>query len=144
MRHAALPIGAALALVAPLQAQNNHDFEPAFSAEDDLDCAIYVGALMAELGPNMTPDNEVGLTSAFTYFTGRYEAQRGINLVQAFTDRYPIYRERNPIEIEQICSSRMRAYAIRLQESGRALERLQPPRLPPGAPQSGSPPEPAQ
>ncbi|MFU7528275.1 hypothetical protein [Qipengyuania sp. ASV99] len=111
---------------APLLAQSPETFEPAFSADDDLDCAIFVGALMAEMDAEMTPDNRVGLTSAFTYFVGRYEAQRGIKLTEAFTARYPVYLASNPAEIEQTCSIRMRAFGARLQAAGSALSQLQP------------------
>lgn len=132
----------AFALAAPFAAlaQDGKAFEPAFTAEEDLDCAIYVGALLAEMEAQMTPSNEVGLTSAFTYFTGRYEAQRGLGLTEAFTERYPIYLGRNPAEIEQTCSVRMRAFGVRLQEAGSALTRLQPPRSAP-IPQQGVPSE---
>jgi len=111
---------------APHQAQPTSLPEPAFTAEEDLDCAIYVGALMAEMGADMTPDNRVGLTSALTYFVGRYEAQRGLALTEAFLQRYPTYRDRNPAEIEQTCSVRMRAFSVRLQQAGGALSRAQP------------------
>jgi len=118
----------ALGSPAPLMAQSPEQFEPAFSADNDLDCAIFVGALMAEMDAEMTPDNRVGLTSAFTYFVGRYEAQRGIKLTEAFTARYPVYLASNPAEIEQTCSIRMRAFGARLQVAGSALSQLQPPR----------------
>lgn len=130
----------ALAVPTVIQAQDGKAFEPAFTAEEDLDCAIYVGALLAEMEAQMTPSNEVGLTSAFTYFTGRYEAQRGLDLTEAFTERYPIYLGRNPAEIEQTCSVRMRAFGVRLQEAGSALTRLQPPRSAP-MPQQEAPSE---
>lgn len=120
----------ALCVVAPLSAQEGEAFEPAFSAEDDLDCAMFVGALMAEMEAEMTPDNRTGLTSAFTYFTGRYEAQRGIEITEAFTARYPTYQQANPVEIQQTCSVRMRAFGARLQEANSALSRLQPDRTP--------------
>lgn len=134
-------IAGASALAGPAlaQAQDGKAFEPAFTAEEDLDCAIYVGALLAEMEAQMTPSNEVGLTSAFTYFTGRYEAQRGLNLTQAFAERYPIYLARNPAEIEQTCSVRMRAFGVRLQEAGSALTRLQPPRSAPMPQPDGQP-----
>lgn len=139
MRRAMLIAAAALAAAAPLQAQQEEAYTPAFSAEDDLDCAIFIGAIMAELEAEMTPDNQIGLTSALTYFVGRYEAQRGTDLMKAFTERYPAYQQRNPAEIEQTCSVRMRSFASRLQVSGSALTALQPPR---GVePQPGSPPE---
>jgi len=99
--------------------------EPAFSAEEDLDCAIYVGALMAAMGADLTPENRIGLTSAPTYFVGRYEAQRGTDLTRAFLERYPIYQQRNPAQIEQTFSVRMRAFSRRFQLSGSALDRTQ-------------------
>ncbi len=120
----------ALALAAPLAAQETEPFEPAFNSDSDLDCAIFIGALMAEMEAEMTPDNRLGLTSAFTYFVGRYEAQRGIEITDAFTARYPIYQELNPVEIQQTCSVRMRAFGARLQEAGSALSRLSPQRAP--------------
>ena len=135
----AAALGAALLVALPASAQEGEDFEPAFSAEDDLDCAIFVGAMMAEMEAEMTPDNRTGLTSAFTYFTGRYEAQRGIDLTRAFTDRYPVYQQRNPAEIQQTCAVRMRAFGARLQAAGSALTRLQP--APPAAPQGEAAPE---
>ena len=113
---------------APLLAQEGEAFEPAFSAEADLDCAIFIGALMAEMEAEMTPDNRLGLTSAFTYFVGRYEAQRGIEITDSFTERYPVYQSMNPMEIQQTCSVRMRAFGARLQEAGSALSRIAPTR----------------
>ena len=133
---------AGLLLAAPLQAQSTGaEFEPAFSAEDDLDCAIFIGALMAEMEASntMTPDNRTGLTSALTYFTGRYEAQRGLNITEAFAERYEVYQQRNPAEIQQTCSVRMRAFSVRLQDAGRALSRLQPQAPPPATTQGGEP-----
>jgi hypothetical protein len=123
-------MGAALMVAAPVHAQEAEPFVPAFNSDSDLDCAIFIGALMAETEAEMTPDNRLGLTSAFTYFVGRYEAQRGIEITEAFTGRYPIYLELNPVEIQQTCSVRMRAFGARLQEAGSALSRLTPQRDP--------------
>jgi len=107
---------AGLLWAAPAVAQDDERFQPAFTAEEDLDCAIFIGALMAESEAEMTTDNRIGLTSALTYFLGRYEAQRGLNLKQAFIDRYPAFLERNPTEVQQTCSVRMRAFSVRLQD----------------------------
>lgn len=101
------------------------DFVPAFSAENDLDCAIFVAALIGESEEVLSVDDRIGLTSAFTYFTGRYEAQRGLDLTRAMADRLPIYLASNPAEIQQTCSVRMRAFGARLQEAGSTLRRLQ-------------------
>ena len=114
---------AALLITAPASAHEEGRFEPGFTAEEDLDCAIYVASLMAEMGPDMTPDNRIGLTSAITYFVGRYEAQRGTELAEAFVDRYPAFQQRDPREIEQTCSIRMRAFSTRLQQSQNASAR---------------------
>ena len=129
---------AAAFVAAPVYAQSDQSegsyvdepFVPAFNSDSDLDCAIFIGALMADTEEEMTPDNRMGLTSAFTYFVGRYEAQRGIRIKEAFTARYPIYLELNPVEIQQTCSVRMRAFGARLQDAGSALERLAPRRAP--------------
>ncbi|WP_108787499.1 hypothetical protein [Erythrobacter sp. Alg231-14] len=118
-----LTLGAALVAFTPLHAQDEA-FEPAFNAESDLDCAIFIGALMAESEAAMTPDNRLGLTSALTYFVGRYEAQRGIEIADAFAERYPIYLDLNPAELQQICSVRMRAFSARLQEVTSVMSRV--------------------
>ncbi len=104
---------------APLAAQD--DYEPGFTPEDDLDCALYIGALMAEMDASMTPDNRTGLTSAFTYFIGRYEAQRGLNVGEALAERYLVYRAGNSAQIAQNCTIRMRSFGSRLQFAQSAL-----------------------
>ena len=142
MRIGGIIAGFALCLAAPLTAQDSVPFEPAFSAEDDLDCAIFIGALIAELENQgeMTPDNQVALTSALTYFIGRFEAQRGTDIIEPMSQRYEIYLERNPGEIQQVCSVRMRAFFSRLQIAGSQLRTLQP--QPPVSPDNEeSPPE---
>lgn len=106
-------------LAVPAVAQD--DYQPAFTPEDDLDCALYVGALMAEMDATMTPDNRTGLTSAFTYFVGRYEAQRGLDVAEALAERYSAYRTRNSAQIAQDCSIRMRSLGSRLQLAQSAL-----------------------
>ena len=100
--------------------------DAAFSPEEDLDCAIYIGALMAESEVEMTPESRIALTSTFTYFIGRYEAQRGVPLAQAMGERYAVYTERNPQELEQLCSLRARGFAVRLQDVGRVMAELAP------------------
>ena len=109
-------LGAAILAATPLHAQENPQ-QQGFTPEDDLDCAIYVGALMAEMGEGISPANEVGLTSAFTYFVGRYEAQRGPGFAEAMLARYPEYQQRGPAQIEQTCTVRIRAFSMRLQQA---------------------------
>ncbi len=128
----------------PVHAQDEEAFEPAFNAESDLDCAIFIGALMAEGEAEMTPDNRVGLTSALTYFVGRYEAQRGIEIAEAFSERYPVYLELNPTEIQQVCSVRMRAFSARLQEVSSAMARVSPARPAPAETTQQDDPQPEQ
>ncbi|MEM7779145.1 MAG: hypothetical protein AAF697_01995 [Pseudomonadota bacterium] len=116
-------------LVAPLSAQDEDQppaqpptqHAPAFAPEEDLDCAIYVSALIAESQVKMTPESRAALTGAFTYFVGRYESQRGNLRAQIMVDRYPIYAERDPQEVQQTCSIRARALGQRLERVGRAI-----------------------
>ena len=115
---------AALIATVPLQAQEGHSAAQSFTPEEDLDCAIYIGAIMAEAEVEMTPESRLALTSAFTYFIGRYEAQRGTPLPQALAERYPIYAERNATEIEQTCSLRARGFAARMQDSARVTPQV--------------------
>lgn len=112
-----------LSLSAPVAAEEA--YTPAFPPEDDLDCALYVAALMAEMDETMTPDNRTGLTSAFTYFIGRYEAQRGLEVAEALAARYTAYQARNPAEVAQTCAIRMRSLGSRLQEAQSALARVE-------------------
>lgn len=122
------------ALSAPLAAQESDASSPAFSPEEDLDCAIYIGALMAETQVEMTPESRVALSSAFTYFIGRYEAQRGQDLTRALQERYAVYQTRNPQEVEQTCSIRARGFAARMQDAGRVLAQSRPPVVQPTEP----------
>lgn len=114
---------AVLAAGTPVAAQ---EAETAFTPEEDLDCALYIGALMAETEVEMTPDSRAALMSAMTYFFGRYEAQRGVPLAQALAERMPQYEQRNPQEIEQICSLRARGLGMRMQDADRVMAELSP------------------
>ena len=98
-------------------------FQPAFSPEEDLDCAIYIGAIMAETAAEMTPESRLALTSAYFYFIGRYEAQRGQDLTRALEQRYAVIGQSDPQAIEQTCSVRARGFAARVEEAGRAIAR---------------------
>ena len=95
----------------------------AFSPEEDLDCAIYIGAIMAETAAEMTPESRLALTSAYFYFIGRYEAQRGQDLTRALEQRYAAIGQSDPQAIEQTCSVRARGFAARVEEAGRAIAR---------------------
>ena len=117
---------AGLLIPASASMAQDADTSQAFTPEDDLDCAMYVGALMAESEAEMTPESRVALTSAFTYFTGRYEAQRGTGLIEAFRSRYATYAASNPTALAQTCAVRMRSFGARLEQAGRALTDLQP------------------
>lgn len=120
-------VAASLIATAPVHAQNGHQAAQSFTPEEDLDCAIYIGAIMAETEVEMTPESRLALTSAFTYFIGRYEAQRGTPLAQALAERYPLYAERNATEIEQTCSLRARGFAARMQDSARVMPQVRTP-----------------
>lgn len=118
---------AAIALfgAAPLGAQDNEVAASAFSPEEDLDCAIYIGAIMAETAAEMTPESRVALTSAWTYFVGRYEARSGQAVAQALVERYEGYAAREASEIEQTCSVRARGFAARMQDAARLMAQVQ-------------------
>jgi hypothetical protein len=105
----------ALVLVAATAQAQAPTSEAGFTPEDDLDCALYVGALMAESEVEMTPESRTALTSAFTYFIGRYEAKRGTGLTEAFAARYAKYQSADPVQIAQTCSVRMRSFGGRLE-----------------------------
>lgn len=111
---------------APVAAQQ--EGQAAFTPEEDLDCVIYIGALMAETEVEMTPESRLALSGALTYFVGRYEAQRGTPLAQALAERYPLFAERNVQEVEQTCSLRARGFAMRLQDAGRSMAETAPAR----------------
>lgn len=122
VRAFALITAAALGAATPLAAQQ----DVAFTPEEDLDCAIYVGALMAENELELSPDSRLALMSTMTYFFGRYEAQRGVPLAQALAERMPEYEKRNPQEIEQLCSLRARGLGMRMQDADRVMAELSP------------------
>lgn len=124
MRLAGVLAGFALFTAAPVAAQPA-ETASAFTPEEDLDCAIYIGAIMAETAAEMTPESRVALTSAFTYFIGRYEARSGQPLAQALAERYPLYAQREAGEIEQTCSVRARGFAVRMQDAGRLMAEAQ-------------------
>ena len=118
------PVSPAAPPTAATQASpSDSAFQPAFSPEEDLDCAIYIGAIMAETAAEMTPESRLALTSAYFYFIGRYEAQRGQDLTRALEQRYAAIGQSDPQAIEQTCSVRARGFAARVEEAGRAIAR---------------------
>ena len=118
------PVSPAAPPAAATQASpSDSAFQPAFSPEEDLDCAIYIGAIMAETAAEMTPESRLALTSAYFYFIGRYEAQRGQDLTRALEQRYAAIGQSDPQAIEQTCSVRARGFAARVEEAGRAIAR---------------------
>lgn len=96
-----------------------------FSPEDDLDCALYTGGLLASDDGVMTPDARTALVSTMTYFLGRFEAQRGTPINAALAERYPVYLEQDPTQLEQMCSLRARGFARRLENVGRVMVEVQ-------------------
>lgn len=105
--------------------ENSERVGQGFSPEDDLDCALYVASLMGEDRGVLTPDVQTAYLSAMTYFLGRYEAQRGTPINVAMAKRYPAFRERDPVEVEQLCGLRTRGFASRLEVVGRAMAEAQ-------------------
>lgn len=119
---------AAIALVGSLPAAAQQAEAPAtaFTPDEDLDCAIYIGAIMAETAAEMTPESRVALTSAWTYFVGRYEAQSGRPVAQALVERFRTINDRDTAEIEQTCSIRARGFAARMQDAAKLMAEAQP------------------
>ncbi|MEE4199118.1 hypothetical protein [Erythrobacter sp.] len=116
VRGGTIALAAGALLATPVLAQDGAaPSEGGFTPEDDLDCALYVGALMAESEAELTPDSRTALTGAFTYFVGRYEAKRGTRLAEAFAARYAEYQNADPTQIAQTCSVRMRSFGGRLE-----------------------------
>lgn len=115
---------AALAMLSAATASAQETSETSgqgFSPEDDLDCAIYIGSLLGADQEVATPDVQTALTSALTYFLGRYEAQRGTPINIALLERYSAFDEANAAEIEQTCGLRARGFAQRMQDAGRVM-----------------------
>ena len=115
---------AAAALIIATAASAQENSAPSgqgFSPEDDLDCAIYIGSLLGADQEVATPDVQTALTSALTYFLGRYEAQRGTPINIALLERYSAFDEADAAEIEQTCGLRARGFAQRMQDAGRVM-----------------------
>ena len=124
---AALSVAATPALAQEAQGSPQPDptSSQGFTPEEDLDCAIFVAALMAEDGAQNDGENMAALTSTMTYFLGRYEAQRGKRISIALAERYATYLERETSEIEQTCALRAQAFGLRLQDAGRAMSEVE-------------------
>lgn len=122
MRRAWIAATAAILSASPLAAQDSAgERSQGFAPEEDLDCVIYIAAIMAETAQEMTPESRVALTGAMTYFVGRYEAQRAEPVSRALVDRYAVYAGLDPQAVEQTCSLRARNFSLRLQDAGRAM-----------------------
>lgn len=118
--------GALLLIGFSASAQENTQPSPqGFSPEDDLDCALYVGSLMGENEGVLTPDVVAAYLSSMTYFIGRYEAQRGTPINVALAERYPMFIDQDPAQLEQTCGLRTRGFASRMENASRVIAEVQ-------------------
>lgn len=111
--------------ISVLAQENTGQTGQGFSPEDDLDCALYTGGLLASDDGIMTPDTRTAFVSTMTYFLGRYEAQRGTPISVALAERYPAFLEQDSSELEQLCGLRARGFARRMEDVGRVMIEVQ-------------------
>ncbi|MEM1051603.1 MAG: hypothetical protein AAGI28_05855 [Pseudomonadota bacterium] len=121
-------IAAALLLTGyfPTAAQENTtQTGQGFSPDNDLDCALYIGGLLASDEGVRTPDSRMALVSSMTYFLGRYEAQRGTPINVALAERYQTFLNEDSTQLEQTCGLRARGFARRMEDVGRVMVEVQ-------------------
>lgn len=121
---AGFALAAAALLAAPVAAQDTPASGDGFTPDDDLDCVIYIGSLLADGDEQGDADRRVALSSSITYFAGHFEAQNDEDLGEALARRYSGFLERSPDEVAQVCAVRTRAFGMRLQKASRALSGL--------------------
>ncbi|MEQ8772268.1 MAG: hypothetical protein RIC51_05440 [Erythrobacter sp.] len=112
---------AALALAAPLAAQDNAQYTP----EQDLDCAIVISMVLAATRANASTEQEKGLMTGFAYFVGRYEAAAGKPLDLAMSERYKELYGTDISARQKVCGARMQRMGQRMQTAGAALSALE-------------------
>ncbi len=98
---------------------------PVYTPEDDLDCAMFVSAVLGTLGEDASAEDASGLISGMTYFVGRYEAVSGDNVDTAMPARYPIFAQNDFENYRTTCSSRMVAIGARLEIAGGAITAIE-------------------
>lgn len=95
--------------------------EPAI--DSDLRCAIWSAALLDLVGQT---DSRIGVTAAFTYFTGLYEGRTGESLGEAMTPGL-VQREIADMQaLTQLCQPRMAELGDRLDMLGSTLAKARP------------------
>ena len=109
-------ITAAALLAAPSHAQTEE-----WTAEDDLDCAIFVAAAMENAKDDADPELTMGLAAGMTYFIGRYEGQGGGDLEEAMIARYRAMSLEQFSSLGEKCGPRMVGMGERLQAAGNAF-----------------------
>lgn len=92
--------------------------------DPDLRCAIWSAALLDLVGQT---DSRVGVTAAFTYFTGRYEGRTGQVLGEVMTPELVQSQIADMQGLTQLCQPRMAELGERLDTLGSALSQARPP-----------------
>ncbi|MEP3051542.1 MAG: hypothetical protein ABJP48_01005 [Erythrobacter sp.] len=98
-----------------------------FSPEDDLNCVLFVGEVIAniEASDPQAQEDIAGIVGGMMYFLGRWERAIGGDLTEALTSQYLQYRSQNPQELGEQCSERMIQVGGELQVAGAALVELE-------------------
>ena len=91
--------------------------------DPDLRCAIWSAALLDLVGQT---DSRVGVTAAFTYFTGRYEGRTGKSLGDVMTSDLVQAEIADMQGLTQLCQPRMAELGDRLDTLGSALSQARP------------------
>lgn len=129
-----VPLALGLAAL-PIAAQDPpaEQTAPVYTPEDDLDCAMFVSAVLGTMGDTATAEDTSGLISGMTYFVGRYEAVSGDNVDTAMPARYPIFAQNDFDRYRTMCSDRMVAIGTRLEIAGSAITAIEEAELGEGA-----------
>lgn len=129
---AAAMIAAASTLAAPASlAQDRPPPVPvegpvSYTAEDDLDCAIFLAEVIGSSGNSLTASQQTGLNAAFAYFIGRYEKENGLTIQTALVARQAAYEQRDRQALSEMCIARMTDFGERLQQVGNATSAKSP------------------
>lgn len=110
-------------LPASLHAQEallDSDHPEQASAEQDLDCAIFV----ALAGANAEGTKQSGVIASMTYFIGRFEAAAGSDFSVAAKERLRLAALEDIVAQSGACMSRMESFSVRLNEFGEAFKGL--------------------
>jgi len=112
-------IVAGLLAAAPLSAQDNSSPQTdAYSASDDLDCAVWALFMVGSLGDDAPADTMVALNLAVGWFSGLYEGKTGTDIEPAIIARGQALTNEEVQAFGMGCSARLGQFASRLGSIG--------------------------